>query len=355
MNDIQPEMIIDGLLYRSSTHLLTGDAKSGKSYLAYQLAMCLASGKDFLGMSGRQARVLLIAPEMTKGMIRERMQDIERDTGIPFPTHEWFSIDAPTREDGSMVDHYNLTTSAGLRTLRSVIERSNAEVVILDTLYCFTPGKDESRNVDMAGVMRNLNKAATDSQAAFVILDHTRKRLDADGPDGPVSHSAIGAQSKGGASRVIIALKRTSQQGAWGWTLRLEGHFGCWENPIYTRRPKSQNGYDYGFGFERVDAASALKLTPVALEELFERNGIRDREGNYYIASQNKLSMALIKEEWVAGKDKAGEVIRAIRDKYCVPYDPTPGRNRDDPTRPILTRSEPNRAVSFTWRGSLLV
>src|SRR4051812_33287745 len=54
------EYLVEDLLPSQSLALLVGDSGLGKSPLAYQLAVCVASGMDFLGAHVKQSRVLYV-------------------------------------------------------------------------------------------------------------------------------------------------------------------------------------------------------------------------------------------------------------------------------------------------------
>ena len=121
--------------------------------------------------------------------------------------HETFNIVAPTQDQ---VPSLNLGNRAGREDLLAVIDHSCSELVILDTLYRFLPTTDPNDNMAMGEVFGALNEIAHRTGAALLILDHVAKGEHM----GPVSHSALGAQIKGGAARVIIALRRTSKTGS---------------------------------------------------------------------------------------------------------------------------------------------
>ena len=124
----------------------------------------------------------------------------------------------------------DLGTEAGCQHLRSLIEETGAGLVILDTLYRFLPGCDPVDNAEMGLVFGRLNDLAQSTGAALLILDHMGKGEQV----GPVSHSALGASVKGGAARVIAALKRTSKEDGGRWEVNVESHFGSWDEPLWS-------------------------------------------------------------------------------------------------------------------------
>ena len=79
----------------------------------------------------------------------------------------------------------DLGSPAGIVALKDLIAQSRAELVILDTLYRFLPGKDPLSNSEMGEVFASLNEVAQSTGAALLILDHVAKGEHL----GPISHS----------------------------------------------------------------------------------------------------------------------------------------------------------------------
>jgi hypothetical protein len=325
------------MVYRSSTHVLTGATKAGKSWLAYQLMMAAEAGKPFLGLETKPVRVLLISLEMTAGMVRTRMEAIARDVGLAVPPiGETFNMVAPTMDDVPCLD---IGSEHGAPYLKDLISEAGAELVVLDTLYRFLPGLDPNSNADMGPVFGQLNETAQSTGAGLLMLDHVAKGEQL----GPVSHSAIGAQVKRGASRVIIGLRRTPRSGGGRWQIDVESHFGSWDEPIYYERPLLKDK-TRGEGCVRCRATRALEVSLPRLERVFEQSGEQDEDGRLCFRSKRQLTEALIKARLASGKADANHQINAIlRDFVPEPAaEPSSGR-------PIVTSKGPRKATVFTW------
>jgi hypothetical protein len=339
-NDLAPEEIVEGLIYRASPHLLTGASKSGKSWLAYQLALAVQAGEPFLGLDVTRAKVLLISLEMSAGMLRKRMEGIHQDIGLPTPDiPDSFNLIAPTMDQ---IPSLNLGRESGLSYLKDDIARTGADLVVLDTLYKFLPGYDPNCNAEMGPVFARLGDLAQSTGAAIVMLDHVAKGQQL----GPVSQSALGAQIKGGAVRVIIGLKQTDRRNGGHWILDVESHFGSWDEPLHYTRPRLDDG-SYGGGCVLVDAAAAFQITLGAVQRLFETHGERDDLGRLVFTSKRKLTEALNKAGLASGNDGAKRWIGALIQRFCVSDD----SKNEFPDRPIITSSGLRRATIFTWCG----
>lgn len=341
--DLAPEAIVGGLLFASSTTLLAGASKAGKTWLVFQLIACVVAGLPFLGLGTRAAVVLLCSLELSAGMIRERMRALARDAGIDSPkVGERFHVLAPTADYVPML---NLATETGIAHLRSLISETRAEVVVLDTLYRFLPGCDPNDNGEMGAVFGRLNALAQETGAAVLIIDHMAKGEHL----GPVSHSALGASVKGGSARVVANLKRTQREDGGRWELNVESHFGSWEQPIHYERPRvsDEDGHERrGAGCVHCTASEAQGLSEGMVRQLFVERGERDALGRPVIPSKRKLREALQAAGLASGSNgQADLMVGAIVRDYCAPE---AARWGDD--RPIRTKTGPRDALIFTWR-----
>lgn len=337
--DLAPDAIVEKLIYEASSHNLVGASKVGKSWAAYQLAACVATGTPFLGLRTTRSPVLLLSLELSAGMVRERMRVIASDAGVPMPeVGKDFFVVAPTRDYLPSLD---LTLQEGRDDLTRLSSESGAKLIILDTLYRFLPGVDPSENGAMGEVYGHLNDLAASTGAALLVLDHVRKGEHV----GPVSQYGLGAQVKGGAARVIVALKRTSKDGGGRWEVDVESHFGSWDEPLYYERPQRAGG-DYGGGCVVCTASEAHGVDYATLQRVFEQHA--EPEGSrLVIKSKKKLGEALQAEGLATGNGQAGEVVNAILRDHCA-REASIGPRKD--AAPIWTRDGARNATEFVWR-----
>lgn len=333
--DELPKSLIEGLVHRHSLTTVTGASKAGKSVAVTQAAMAIASGAAFLGLGTRRARVLYISLEMTAALMRERIMSISADTGIPMPDFEkWFRLWAPTGTDIAALD---LLREEGRDYLVEVIEREGIKVVVLDTLYKFALGANPNENAEMQPLFSNISDIAQKTGAAIIIIDHAGKGQQG----GPVSHSAIGASIKGGASRTIAAIRREGD----GWSIDVESHFGNWDAPIAYARPVRDDGVK-GFGCTRTSAAEARGINLEAVRRVFHNHA----EGDPLVfVTQKKLIEALKAERLVDGDslDAGQRVVGAIVSSYGFDRE---GEDRILGKYPIwITRGGPGKATRYEW------
>jgi hypothetical protein len=337
--DVAPPAIVDTMIYAASTHAQTGASKAGKTWAALQLAMAVAAGKPFLGLEVVAAPVLYLSLELSAGMLRGRMREIEAGTGVSRPTiGDMFHVVAPT---AGYVPSLDIGKDEGAADLERLIRETGTRLAVLDTLYRFIPGTDPIDNGEMGVIYGRLNDLAQRTGAALLILDHVGKGEQL----GPVSHSALGASVKGGAARVVIALRRTSREDGGRWQLDVESHFGSWEEPLYYERPRLPDG-TRGGGCVLCTASEAHGIRFETLRRLFIDHGDRDDAGHPFFASKRKLREALLEAKLAGGNFRGDEMVAAIMRDYCVP-EYAKARHLD---RPVLTKDAERNALVFTWR-----
>ena len=82
-NPPEVEWIVKDFLPRDVVGMVAATGSTGKTFFLLQMALCVASGKPFLGKeTGDPADVLIIAAEETKADIHRRVDAIRNHYGI---------------------------------------------------------------------------------------------------------------------------------------------------------------------------------------------------------------------------------------------------------------------------------
>jgi hypothetical protein len=153
-----PSFVVDGLLPDDDVHVAVGDSGIGKTAWAYQLGICVATGKPFLGHPVRQSPVLYYDMENGRQQILELGRGLCRHLEIePFPSD--FLI-FPNDRDRMPVGE--------------AIPRYKPGLVIIDPLRAFAP-EAEMDNSDMADLLETLRSWAREHHCAILLLHHIRK------------------------------------------------------------------------------------------------------------------------------------------------------------------------------------
>jgi len=136
-----------------------GRAKSGKSFLAVQLARCIGSGDDFLGVPTEKARVLYLQFELGEGILQYRMKQSGEDyENVYVGTSFTMKLD----------------THAGQDTVMRAICDVEPRVVILDPFYKIQSG-DENESTDVKKITDFLDEVIEKFDVAVFILHHAGK------------------------------------------------------------------------------------------------------------------------------------------------------------------------------------
>ena len=163
----QPLWIIPGILLPGLT-ILAGKPKCGKSWFAYDLALTMASGGEFLGhLTIEKAPAMMLALEDPKWRLDERMK-ILLPGGTPSPKGLMLCQEWPKGE---------------VEMLRTALEKyPKTGLLIIDTLELFRPaGKanKDSYAKDYSD-MKALKDIADEHGIAIIVIHHERKLKDED-------------------------------------------------------------------------------------------------------------------------------------------------------------------------------
>jgi hypothetical protein len=157
--------LVEGLLRRGEVGTLVNSAKSGKSWLLHQLALCVASGRDWLGMRVQAGKVLVLDLELHPEVLAFRMRSLAVAMELPEAVLERVDCIAGR---GTGVTVRDLAQAAP--------QLGGYSLVVLDPLYrSFPDGTDENSNTDLTRIFDELDKAAEESGAAWLVSHHSSK------------------------------------------------------------------------------------------------------------------------------------------------------------------------------------
>ena len=189
------DFFVEGIITEGLT-LLAGKPKMGKSWMALDLAMSVATGNDALGEKPcKQGPALYCALEDNQRRLQRRMRQIYGDQSN-WPKDFHFTTQMNRLDDG------------GLDKLENWIIEHQPKLVIIDTLVCIRP-KDRGNSgydTDYAA-LSPLQELAGRYGIAIIVVHHLRK-MKSDDPLDMVS----GTTGLTGAVDSIFVLHRKSYQ-----------------------------------------------------------------------------------------------------------------------------------------------
>jgi hypothetical protein len=153
-----PERLIDGILPVSSSAFLYGPSGVGKSFLALDLSLSVATGQPWYGRPVKQGSVLYVAMEGIWGFPR-RLSAWERHHSRRADSNIYFTFGT-------------VHLIHDVRQLVEVTGRLKPTLVVLDTLAQVAEGLDENSAKDMGQVTAALRAIREACQNSTVLVVH---------------------------------------------------------------------------------------------------------------------------------------------------------------------------------------
>ena len=192
-----PAVVIQGLLRRGETANIIASPKVGKSWLAYQLALSVCAGRDWLGtFSCPAGSVLLIDNELHEETIGSRIKTSADALAIR------------REEYAGRFDYLDLRGQLlDICQIASLLETRQPgvyDLVILDALYRAWPaGASENDNAEVAGLFNRIDQIAARLHAAWINIHHASKG--AQGEKSVVDVGAgAGSQARAADTHIVL-------------------------------------------------------------------------------------------------------------------------------------------------------
>lgn len=166
------DWLVGGEIAKGTIGVLMGEPKQGKTTLAVQLSLCVASGKEFLGRYVYPVRTLYLAAEGARGAFQARVRTAARTLGVEDRAVTWH-----VQPKG--FSDFLLTGSK----FRRMIDRAKAGFVILDTypLFAQQPYDVNDASQWLSKVLLPLRAITIDTGATFLLIHHMGKSNDKSG------------------------------------------------------------------------------------------------------------------------------------------------------------------------------
>lgn len=189
------EWTIKGLIPTNGITVLYGASGSGKTFATTHMALCVASGSDFLGHKvKRKGKVIYIAAESPESLKRRIaiMRDFDK---VAYRGHQ-FNGKEISIYDGNidlLGDPHAMI--AAIRAFHDrILDDGEVALVVIDTLSAAFSGLDEN-SVEMATAVKHAKLIQDELGCAVVIIHHTGKDEDR----GARGHSSL----RGNVEQVI--------------------------------------------------------------------------------------------------------------------------------------------------------
>jgi len=259
-----PDLLPEGLI------ILAGKPKTGKSWLALNLAVSIATGGVALGkIQVEPGEVLYLALEDSERRLQERMTKIIPFAPFPETLHFLTARDFPPLQKG------------GLEALDTWLnEHSRARLVIVDTLGRVKParGKNADAYDHDTAIIATLQAIAIKHSLALIVIHHTKKVATDDFVE--AVSGTFGLTGAADCIAVLIRKDRASADAVLKITgrdvadiekaLKFHPDLGAWEI-------LAGEAQEYDMRHERQDILLILRevgpKTPAQLAKIMEKSG----------------------------------------------------------------------------------
>jgi hypothetical protein len=161
-----PAAVVDERLFANSLVALYGPPGVGKTFVAQDLAYCLASGEPWLGAAvQRKGPVVYVAAEGAGGLtLRVRAWKAHHGVSFDQPVGVW-----------TVPSAVNLMEFAETQRLLDEIRPLAPRAIVFDTLARCLAGGDENSAKDMGLMVRHCDLLRTELEAIVLLVHHSQK------------------------------------------------------------------------------------------------------------------------------------------------------------------------------------
>ena len=162
-----PEWLIDGMLEANTFSVCFGSPAAGKTFLTLDMALCIATGKNFHTHAVRQGPVFYIAGEGHNGFARRaaawsKANDIPLQ-GVPFFKSSRAVIITDDSSVAELIDTID----------EMVQEHGEPQLIVIDTLARSMGAADENSTKEMGAAIRAIDECRDAYDCTVLAVHHT--------------------------------------------------------------------------------------------------------------------------------------------------------------------------------------
>lgn len=219
VDDADPEFLVEDILPLRGLATIYGPPGSAKTFLALDVAMCVAGGLPFFGKSVSQGGVVYIAAEAGAGL-KKRVIAARAEKAIP---------------DSAPFAMISLAPALGPKKseVAALVADIKAEwpddtpirLVVIDTLARTLPGADENSAADMGAFVANAATIAAAFNCLVLVVHHSGKDAERGMRGSSNLNGATDAEwqiSSADGIRTVTLGKMKDSEGGLAWSFRLE-------------------------------------------------------------------------------------------------------------------------------------
>lgn len=182
--DLEEEIswVVAGVLSEGSVSLWFGKPGAKKTWLALDLAIHIAAGRDWLGKEVEQGPVLILDEESGPRRMRRRLRSLlnghqlGKGLQVNYISLALFNLARPIRPTTwQHVQQQSQSGSPDILLVADEIERIKPKLVIVDALVDVSGGADENSASEMQILLQNLRFLAEKNDCAIILIHHAGK------------------------------------------------------------------------------------------------------------------------------------------------------------------------------------
>lgn len=168
-----PDWLIEGVMREKEVSMVVGKPKVGKSLMAMQMALCVASGRKYFEHNVKKSKVLYCNLEISERWFEERVKEFQQKMAL---------------SDDEIEDFYTLTMTGKLNSnncdnfleyLKIQIKRETIGLVVLDPIYilesCY--GIDENDSVAVTTLLDKIASVKEETGASVLFVHHISSKV----------------------------------------------------------------------------------------------------------------------------------------------------------------------------------
>lgn len=163
-----PEWVIRGLIERNSLTVLSGQAGTGKSFLALSWLFHVAAGLPWNGMKVKQGACVYVCGEGHHG-IRRRFDALSLDTGIRIDENLPISVS----RTAARLSEQDGVDEVIADTLKIIERRGPLALIVIDTVARNFGAGDENSTPDMGRFVKGCDMIRQLAKVSVVLVHHT--------------------------------------------------------------------------------------------------------------------------------------------------------------------------------------
>ncbi|NNF68391.1 MAG: AAA family ATPase [Acidimicrobiia bacterium] len=196
-----PDWIIDDIIEKDSLAVLYGASGSGKSWLAIDWALSIASGRDFFSHSTSRGKVLYCIGEGAAGIPQRQMAWLDH-RGLELDDIEgmfWLNGSENLMDDGTF------------RALLKEVGERSPDLIVIDTLARYTL-MDENNASDMQRFVDRLDDLRRVTGACVLVVHHSGKEVERGARGSTALRASVDTELGLSEDEGTITLKATKQK-----------------------------------------------------------------------------------------------------------------------------------------------